>query len=314
MSTSVASVGSAFEELSGIQRAAFSVGNSGDETTEVQVNGHIYIWAPHGEKGSILPVTDHLNYHYIDSQKKGERNLRSTPDLVEMQAYDVVLRMFSNDQGFQGDAKGLYLVKHDGKDEIRRQVARAKYVQYRVERAERRQARWAEMIENIKPGEPRPTANPELRADLEFLAKYRSGALDRKAFWSFYQDFESDSRDAVIAHLRTAWPDQFAAKGETLVVSRDQAAPRAQNDPKSQSAMADLGPAPRQIAVQQSPAVTFTAADAKYLFDLAGKLGYSFTETDLAAILAKNEPAIEAIVEKLGKLEAAQDKEPVAGE
>lgn len=311
--SSTAAVASAVEELSGLARPSFAIGNAGDEVISRQYNGHIYRWEPREKKS----IGDQMDYPRdtkgaIPRDRSGD--IRVAPSVLRLESLKVVKAIFAEDDGFRGAECGLYLIRGDGKDDAREALARTAYKQMRVARAERGQAAWVELTENRKPGDPALVAPQKLRDDIAFLAAERAGLIDRKAFWSKFGDFESDERAAVAEHLRVSWPEQWALKGEGLIIARAEIAPvpQAVKAPAVSPSKATLDELPESKPAQEEMGTSAASAPAPgfetnldFVVKKAEALDTTLTTAEITAVVMNDEPAVDALMERLGVLELA---------
>lgn len=307
MSSPAASIQSAADELGALARLSYYIGNAGDEKVERMVNGHSYRWAPLQR----LEIKDQLDFPR--DQKTQKANMRAAPiPIPTMNAFNVVTRIFSEDDGFKGGEAGLYIVRNDGRDGAREAMARGKYVEARCARARYGQKAWAARCDAWQPGDPVLVCPQALKEDIAFLAAQESGIGNRKAFWSKFGDFESDSREEVINHLRAMWPVQFSSQGDSLVISRDTLIARPKPAVTAPAAPKPAAPTVGADLEAMQPTEVVTAAPAvdkdqvKYILKQAADLGTSLTDEEMDALLSGDEAGCDALVTRLAAINAGK--------
>jgi hypothetical protein len=172
---------------------------------------------------------------------------------------------------------------------------------------------WAARCDAWQPGDPVLVCPQELKDDIAFLAAQESGIGNRKAFWSKYGDFESDSREAVVNHLRAMWPVQFSTQGDSLVISRDAlmarpapaVAPPVAPKPAAPTVVSDLeAMQPAEVITAPAPAVD--KDQVKYILKQAADLGTSLTDEEMDALLSGDEAGCDALVTRLAAINAGK--------
>lgn len=225
------------------------VKNCGDEQIREQWSAHLYIIEP-GQTIAIVPRLVHPR-----DPEKNRILLKQRP------------KMEVSDKGFPSGSpativanllkkcadRGLTEVRGDTFDPQREKLARDRYIQKRLERALGVQAQWLRDQEANakKPGSLPLVMKPAIRAEIAWLRDNRRRMeVKRKKYISF-DGFESDDYADVEAWVKETYPEDWEARGETLIMDRD-----ANATPTEQAAPAEDYPeeAPNaEVEAEQAP-------------------------------------------------------------
>lgn len=312
--SSPAAVSSAYDELNEIPATTYVVGNAGDEVVERQVSGIFYRFEP----SSKTVVKDRYDYvrndkGQIPRNKLGEIPIGAAKEVPKGgDARTILTALFSDEPGFRAGDAGLYLLRNDGRDDLRYKVARDKYLASRVERASRLQNEWTDRCMRLKPGELPPVMPQHIRDEINFLAKHKAGVVNRKRYISRLGDFESDVRDEVAAHLRMTYPALYDAQGDTMIVDRDNVIPHAPKTaavPANLMEVAPVAPAAQpvpDILDEEDGAGGGMSAEARFVLDMVEKLDYRMSAAEITGVM--DGTGIEAVMERLAPIEAERRK------
>lgn len=289
-------------------REAFALENQGDETLEAQISSHFYTFPP----GVPVHIADRLDW------KRGKKGalLHDEPRFVPVggEADTIAAQIMAEDRL---GARGLCFIFGDGHDDERRRLARGQYIRYRVGRARQRQIDWINKVSKImaSPGALPPVQSQDLTDDLNFLARYEAGLIDRKKYISRIDGFESDTRQTVIDHILRLYAQQVTNAGgdvEQFVIDRDQVKPPPAAEVRAEIA-GGTAPAATPMVPPAAAAVgsTLPQNDVAFLVDKAEELGVNLTKAQLVALLRGDGATVEAVTNLLAE---AQVKRPKKGD
>jgi hypothetical protein len=279
-------------------RDIFALKNMGDETVECQVSGHFYTFPPR--------VAVHISDRVDWKRSPTGAILRDEGHVVPKggEAESIAAQILSEDRL---GARGLTFVFGDGHDEERERLARAAYIRWRVAKATDTQRIWVDKVRKVmaSPGALPPSQNDSVRADLDFLARYEAGLIDRRKYISKLDGFESDDRTVVLDRIRTLYAREVANAGgnaEALLIDRDEVKPPVAAD----VALEVNPPKPTPgIPMAPAPASTLPAGDAAFLMEKADELDLDLSKEQLRGLLVGDADVIEEVTEQLAAAAAA---------